>query len=428
MNYLFKLARRTAGLRALPLFALAATVTACDTDRLTNSSDESSFAPAPEIVAVPSVPSYSSSFQGGIPFGTFAQPTTAFDDVLNGAMRNIYPEALRAELSAIKSRGGRVVLMFAGNERTYKDARGHFSLSMWKARVDRFRGTDFSSFVNDGTIIGHYLIDEPNDPFNWNGAPVSGATLEEMARYSKQFWPGMTTIVRTEPGHLSKWGGTYRYLDAAWAQYAQRKGDVGAWMDRNVAEAKRQGLGLVVGLNILMGTTSKTSLTASQIESWGTRMVTEPYACAFISWKYDERLVSRPDVRAALTRLAQKARAHPARSCAVGGTVPPPDPNEPPPPPPPPTQPPAPQPPSLPGVKGMVLKLSSTVQNRIRYNVLTWTGAAGRSIKVHRNGSFSKLIENDGRWRNHPTTRGQYTYWICETGTTRCSNRVTVTW
>jgi hypothetical protein len=407
MNYLFKLARRTASHRAVPLIVLAAAITACDTDRLTNSSDEPSSAPVPEIVAVPSVPSFSSTFQGGIPFGTFAQPTSAFGDIYNGAMRNIYPEVLRAELAAIKSRGGRVVLMFAGNERTYKDAQGHFSLSMWKSRVDRFKGVDISSFISDGTVIGHYLIDEPNDPFNWNGEPVSGATLEEMARYSKSLWPAMTTIVRTEPGHLAKWGGTYHHLDAAWAQYAQRKGDVAAFMARNVADAKSQGLGLIVGLNILMGTLNKTPLSASQIESWGSTMLADPYPCAFISWKYDERLVSRSDVKAAMSRLSQKAQAHASRNCGSGTATPPPT--------------------TLPGVSGIVLKVSSTIQDRIRYNVLTWVGAGGSNVKVYRNATFSKLIENDGRWRNHPATAGQYTYWVCETASTRCSNRVIVT-
>jgi hypothetical protein len=368
------------------------------------------------VTAVPSVPSFSSTYRGGIPFGTFAIPTTEFGAIFNGGHRNIYPEQLRSELAAIKSRGGRVVLMFAGNQRVYVDAQGHFSLSLWKARIDRFKGVDFSSYIADGTIIGHYMIDEPNDAGNWNGTTVSGQTLEEMARYSKQLWPSMTTIVRTEPGYLKKFGIAYRYLDAAWAQYAQRKGDVGDFVARNVADAKSQGLGLVIGMNILMGTTEKTPLSASQMESWGSTMLADPYPCAFISWKYDARLVSRTDVRAALSRLSQKAAAKASRSCGSGTVTPPP-----------PTTEPQPQPPTLPGVSGIVLKVGSTVYNRVRYNVLTWTGARGTNVKVYRNTNFTRLIENDGRWRNHPTARGQYTYRICETGTTRCSNRVTIT-
>ena len=94
------------------------------------------------------------------------------------------------------------------------------------------------------------MIDEPNDPANWRGRPVSPATLEQMAKYSKQLWPRMPTIVRVEPGYL---GRNHRYLDAAWAQYLHRKGPVESFLRRNVSAAQDRRLGLVVGLNVLKG-------------------------------------------------------------------------------------------------------------------------------------------------------------------------------
>ncbi len=418
MTYLFKLARRSASQRALPLIALTAALAACNTDQLAPNSDEpeviSLSEPAP-VASPTSAPSFSSTFAGGIPFGTFAQPTTEFDGVLNGAMRLISPDALREELAAIKSRGGRVVLMLAGNDRHFKDAAGHFSLSMWKSRIDRYRGVDISSFIQDGTIIGHYLIDEPNDPTNWNGETISGSTVEEMARYSKSIWPAMNTIVRAQATYMDNFTTTYKYLDAAWAQYAERFGDPKAFLAGNVAAAKSKGLALVVGLNISMGTVKLTELSPQQIENWGSTLLADSYPCAFISWQYREPYMSRADIRAAMSSLAQKARSHAARSCGNGASVPPP---------PPPDEPPPPT--SLPGVSGVALKVTSAIQDRIRYNVLTWSGAAGTSVIVHRNATLTRAIENDGRWRNHPNSSGQYTYWICETGTSRCSNKVTV--
>ena len=118
----------------------------------------------------------SASFAGGIPFGTSALPTSWFGSRYNGALRNIWPGSLRSELAAIKARGGKVVLMFAGNERTTRTAAGTSAWTSGSSRVSRFRGVDFSSYVKDGTIVGHYLIDEPNDPANWNGRPVSAST------------------------------------------------------------------------------------------------------------------------------------------------------------------------------------------------------------------------------------------------------------
>jgi hypothetical protein len=410
MTYLFKLARRGARLRALLLPALAVTFAACSTDQLTNSSQEPVALPASEPAAAPVAASFlSSGFRGGIPFGTFAQPTNVFGDVYNGALRNIYPEALLANLAEIKARGGRVVLMFAGNSRMYLDANGHFSLTKWKARVDRFRGVNFTPYVEDGTIIAHYLLDEPNDPANWNGQPVPGSTVEEMARYSKQIWPKMTTIVRTEPGHLAKWSGTYRHLDAAWAQYAQRKGDVREFLNRNVSDAKRLGLGLIAGLNILMGTVEKTSLTGSQIESWGSILLSDPYICAFLSWKYDERLLARADVKAAMSRLSQKAEAHAARSCTGGDQTSPPP------------------PPSLPSVKGIVLTATRRVQDGVQGVLLTWSGAAGSKLKLYRNGTTERFIPNDGRAISYPSRSGTYEYRVCETVSSKCSNRASAT-
>ncbi len=219
MTYTFKLSRRLARLRA-PLWAAAfLTVVGC------GSSD--TFAPgssdAPGDAPSTNNPALATSFAGGIPIGMFAQPTELFGTRYNGAMRNISPDMLLDELAAIKSRGGRIVLMMAGSQPNYLNADGTFSLSKWKERIDRYRGIDFSSYVKDGTIIAHYLMDEPYDPANYGGEPVPGATLDEMARYSKSIWPSLVTVVRSEP-YLIKWSGTYQYLDAAWAQYAGAQG------------------------------------------------------------------------------------------------------------------------------------------------------------------------------------------------------------
>ena len=158
----------------------------------------------------------------------FAQPLGLYGERYSGGHLNSPPSDLLNSLQTIQSQGGKVVLMFAGSQIHYKDADGHFSLSLWQARVDRYRGMDFSSYVADGTVIGHYLVDEPNDPVNWNNQPIPGATLEAMAQYSKQLWPAMATVVRVEPAYLAQWNVDYQYLDAAWAQYVERKARSGS--------------------------------------------------------------------------------------------------------------------------------------------------------------------------------------------------------
>ena len=204
-------------------------------------------------------------------------------------------------------------------------ADGHFSLAIWKNRVDRFRGIDFSSYIEDGTIVGHYIMDEPNDPTNWGGTLVSPDDIDEMARYSKEIWPSMPTIIRGWPKYLKGDGYHYQYLDAAWAQYHARFGDIEPFISANLRDAKDPGLALVMGLNVLAGGGKDglpgywkkdiNSMTAAQLLTWGGRLLTEPSACAFILWQYDDKYFARPDIQAAFDQLSQKARQHAKTPC-----------------------------------------------------------------------------------------------------------------
>ena len=324
MTQSFKLSRRIARFRLPVTAAFLLSLLACGSDDTLNPVPSTTVDPVDEVLTLtddggvqvaPVAPSEAAiSFAGGIPMGTFAQPNSAFGSVYNGALRNIGPGPLLSDLSAIRSRGGRIVLMMAGSQKYYKNGDGTFSLSKWKDRIDRYRGINFSSFINDGTIVAHYLIDEPHDEDNFGGKAVSGSTLEEMAKYSKSIWPNLKTVVRDEPTEI-KWSGTYRYLDAAWAQYLWRKGNVNDYIQRNVSAAKQMGLGLVVGLNVVDGGNPKgTWMTPGEVESWGSALLSSDYPCAFISWQYDSDL-NYGAMKDAMSKLRRKAENRSSRSC-----------------------------------------------------------------------------------------------------------------
>jgi len=266
-----------------------------------------------EIMAVGEPQLASASFAGGIPFGMTAQPLSQFNGRFNGAKLTIGPNKLMEELSVIRSRGGKVVVMLAGNPRHYLDGDGHFSLTKWKARVDLFKGKNFSSYISDGTITGHYLIDEPNDPRNWGGRPVPASTVEEMAKYSKLLWPGMPTIVRAHPSYLNY---NHRYLDAAVAAYLWRRGDVNDYIKRSVADAQARGLALVVGMNVIKGgNPNGTRMTASEVESWGSAMLSSSYPCAFLMYEYNSDFLSSAGMGSAMDALRRKAENRSTKSC-----------------------------------------------------------------------------------------------------------------
>ncbi len=304
--------RRFARFRAPLLATLVLALAGCDSRESLDPTRSLGPDEGAELVALGEPATAAASFAGGIPFGMAAQPVTAFGQRFNGAKRTIGAGQLLNELADIRARGGRIVLMMAGNPRNYLDG-GHFSLSKWKQRVDEFKGVNFSAYINDGTIIGHFLLDEPNDPRNWNGRPVSPAVVEEMAKYSKQLWPSLPTVVRVQPDYLDR---DHRYLDAAWAQYLSRRGDVDDYIKRNVADAQQRGLALIVGLNVLAGgTPNGTKMTASEVEKWGSALLSSSYPCAFIMWQHSSSFLNGSGVGNAMDALRRKAESRSGKSC-----------------------------------------------------------------------------------------------------------------
>jgi hypothetical protein len=261
----------------------------------------------------------------GIPFGPFALPSRLYGPKFSGAYIPPRGQPLLAELEAARRASTRVLLNFTGAGQYFSDDAG-FNLARWKQRVDRFRGIDLTSYIADGTILGHFLMDEPNDASNWNGDRVSPAEVDEMAKYSKEIWPTMSTIIRGWPAYLK--GYEFKYLDAAWAQYHVRFGSVDDFIATNVSDAKASGLALVAGLNVLNGGSSssgipgtrvgKYGMSASELRSWGGALLSEPYMCALIIWKYNEEYFSRPDIEAALSDLNDRAASHSKQACRRG--------------------------------------------------------------------------------------------------------------
>ena len=75
--------------------------------------------------------------------------------------------------------------------------------------------------------------------------------------------------------------------------------------------------------------------------------------------------------------------------------------------------------------------ISLSVTGRVddkKYMTLIWTGARTATVDVYRDGNFQKNEVNDGRYVNSLALPGksQYTYKVCEVGTTICSNQATV--
>lgn len=362
VNWLHR--RGRAGLSAIALLAL---VSACGSDQLNPSNDTpagdalagDSLAAGPidssatdsSAVPVDSIPPADStvvnpdsaagadstgistataSTHSGIVFGNFNMKHKYLNSIYTGSMQGLEPSWLMSELVLARSKGGRMILkMVGGSDDRVKNSNGTFSLDKWKALVVKFKPLSLTSYINDGTLMGVFLIDEPHNTSKWGGKAIPHATVEAMAKYVKGLWPNMTTFVRARPTWLAKTTMTYNYLDAGWFQYeAQYMGAVSTATANEVAAAKRKRLGIVVGMNVLNGgngsskikgtSSSKYKMSATEIRNYGTVLLNQTYSCAFFNWTYilgGQEYFARSDIKSAMTYLSGKARTHAKTSC-----------------------------------------------------------------------------------------------------------------
>jgi hypothetical protein len=260
----------------------------------------------------------------GVPFGPYGLPTSEIGS-FTGALRSVTPGSVLATSAAARKAGARLILRLAGNDLANTD--GTFSLTKWKAALDRYASVDLSSYVGDGTIAGHLLVQNPHNAGAWGGRQIALATLEEMARYSRQRWPALPTIVHAPPSWLATRTTPWQYLDAASVMYSGSAGDAGAWIGKQAGAAGAARLGLLVGMNVLNGGTSasglagktegKFAMSASQLRNWGSALVAQSQVCGLLMSRYDAGYFGRSDVRDAVVIVGEKARTRAATSCRV---------------------------------------------------------------------------------------------------------------
>ena len=81
------------------------------------------------------------------------------------------------------------------------------------------------------------------------------------------------------------------------------------------------------------------------------------------------------------------------------------------------------------GSTTIALTVTGSTDATKQYMTLKWTGAAGSTVDVYRDGTFIKNEANDGKYVNSRNLPGapSYVYKVCQVGTTTCSNNATVT-
>ena len=162
-----------------------------------------------------------------------------------------------ARLNDFRAHGLSVVLNFSGfHGQLLTD--GLFDIDKWKALVDISYGLGLESYIEDGTIQAHYMIDEPTWPGSW-GETITSDVLDSLGAYSKNYWPTLPCVIRDTPvslvnhaaGRNTPWPGGYdwQYADGCWLQYKAMFGPVATWREAQMSAANTLGMSVVPGLN-----------------------------------------------------------------------------------------------------------------------------------------------------------------------------------
>jgi len=237
-------------------------------------------------------------------------------------------------LPMVQAAGMKITLRLSGGHSAYTTS-GNFDLAKWKAAIAGWSGTGIQTYIDNGTIVGHMLLDDID---TFSGTDPTAADLEEMARYSEEeIFPGLMTFVRQKCSNMptpTANSGQYIYVDNCVNQYTNypgySDGPIATYVTQQTAAATALGLGMINGLNIADGgdgssaqpgaTTNHYAMSASEITTYGEALLAVPTIDLFLMWEYDGQQLwsdgsigstyfDHTDVQAALAGLGTLAAA-----------------------------------------------------------------------------------------------------------------------
>jgi hypothetical protein len=278
----------------------------------------------------------------GIPFGPFGLWKTATSvewgpAPFTGSHNYSSASNIVTQINSARLMKQRLILAMTGGSSKNYLTNGKFDLSKWKNKINTFNTTTIrnaiAAGVSDGTIIGNTLMDEPETK-QWGGV-MTKPLLDQMATYAKNFFPTLPMGVNHGPPAY-KWHNTerYRVVDYVLYQYAYyvTSGNISAWRDAVLSQARTDGVTPAFSMNILNGgVQDKTGtwdcagtggkgtrapncrMTPDQVRNWGN--VIGVAGCALAMWQYDDAFMSKSTNVDAFRAVASTLNAKARRSC-----------------------------------------------------------------------------------------------------------------
>ncbi|MFL5404184.1 MAG: hypothetical protein ACJ8BF_15380 [Gemmatimonadales bacterium] len=225
-----------------------------------------------------------------------------------------------------------------------KDTYGQLSVQAAATELESWPWNELCERVKDSTLIA-FLIGDDIGVQEWGPAPLATrlAQWDSIGGLVRARCPGAAVVLRATPTQLEL-RPNWQWLTTAWAQYPGPRPNVGSpeqFFAKQIASAKSQHLGLVVGLNLLNGgcgpaergwclpnvpgTTlpgtgdDRYQLSAAELMYYKSVAMANPYVCASLDWSWGPNFRSdfhqRPEIQSAAKALAVIARTRPRTSC-----------------------------------------------------------------------------------------------------------------
>jgi hypothetical protein len=154
----------------------------------------------------------------------------------------------------------------------YSDNTSDFTIEKWFDSTKRFTESKLirdaiQKAIDKKVIRSIYLIDEPHhkrwDPSQQNTNYITNNQLDQMAQYIKTYWPDVKTSVRASPRALASYNRgapKWTFLDEAFVMINYNKWaingtirTINGMLHRESEEAKKQGLGIIGSIQMLIG-------------------------------------------------------------------------------------------------------------------------------------------------------------------------------
>lgn len=261
---------------------------------------------------------------------------------------SINPVAIVDHINAARAMKLKLLLGMSTGHRFITD--GKFDIAKWEARMNAFNQPEIvaavAAGVADGTILGNAVLDEPNTKRWGEPGVLDKAMVDRMCAYVRNIFP---TLLQGLPVvHWWRPSESYKVCDFIIDQWnwwqgpngpgpGAYTGNIAAWRDAALAQAKKEGIAIAFSLNVINGgiqswTTKdcpipKTGgtgthvpacqMTADQVREWG--LTLGPEGCAMFLWWYTPEFMSKAANVQAIKDVAAKLATIPSRSCRRPG-------------------------------------------------------------------------------------------------------------